>query len=185
MSRAAALAFLLVLATAACSRSSSTDRGKPTSSSSAADHTRFTINVTGQPFGLRVEGGTVSYCDARGGRKLDAKTGQDAASPRTCAKDEPNTGCGELPLDVQVSNPSLGPNDRVEVSGSAYPLEGHVRDCAVHGKVIAAITGQVVVLINTANDHVDVLDHQGGERVAIGPEWIVWSSDSTIEMRKR
>ena len=188
MKRAAV--FLMLLATTACSRSSSSDRGKPISSAGAPAstspvRTQFTLTIKGEAFGLRVEGGSVSFCDTRGGRKLDTTTGHDAAFQRSCAKEEPNSGCGGLPLDVQVSTPGFGPNDRIELSGSAYPVEGHVHDCAVDGKVLAAITGQGVVLIDTTEEHVDVLDHHGGDRVTIGPGWIAWSKGSTIEARRR
>jgi len=188
-----AVAFLGLLSAAACSRSSSSDGGKPapsvpsstTTTLSQPIRSQFTLHATGQPFDLRVEGGTVSFCDARGARKVNPTTRQDAAFQRACAKREPNTGCGELPLDVQVSSPGLGPNDVVEVSGSAFPLEGHVHDCAAHGPALAVATGEGVVLIDTTKVHVDVLDSMGGDRVAIGPGWIAWSKDSTIHVRAR
>ena len=81
--------------------------------------------------GLRVDDGAISYCDKRGGRKLDATTGQDVAFERTCTKDgEANTACSGLPLDVTVSTPKRGPNDVVDVKGKSFPLEGRVHDCA-------------------------------------------------------
>ena len=41
-------------------------------------HTVITVSTNGEPFGLRLEGDMLTFCDKRGGRKLDLKTGQDS-----------------------------------------------------------------------------------------------------------
>lgn len=186
--------MLLVLATAACSRSP--ERSTPASSSTAPSsttttasqpvRTELTARAEGDPFGLRVEGGTISFCDKRGGRKLDTTSGRDAAFERPCAKDvEANTACSGLPLDVAVSTPSLGPNDMVDVKGKSFPLEGRVHDCAADGQVLAIVTGTAVVLVETTKDKAEVIDHQGGDRVAVGPGWVAWSRGPIVRARKR
>lgn len=146
----------------------------------------LTVKAIGEPFGLRVEGGIISFCDKRGGRKLDTTTGHDVAFGRTCPKDgEANTACSGLPLDVAVSTPNRGPNDVVDVKGKSFPLEGRVHDCAADGKVLAAVTGSAVVLVDTTTDKADVIQHLGGDRVTIGAGWIAWSKGSTVYARTR
>jgi hypothetical protein len=186
-------ALLILLVVVGCSRSS--DRTTPGSSTAPSSttatlspslHTDLTLTASGEPFGLRVEGAAISFCDKRGGRKLDTTTGQDAAFERKCATDgEANTACGGLPLDVSVSTPNRGPNDLVDVKGKSFPLEGRVHDCAADAKVLAIVTGSAVVLVDTTKDKADVIDHQGGDRVAVGPGWVAWSQGSTVRARKR
>lgn len=182
-----------LLATFGCSRSP--DRTAPPSSSSTAPatttlsqaaRTELTIRADGEPFGLRVDGGAVSFCDKRGGRKLDAATGQDLAFERTCAKDgEANTACSGFPLDVAVSTPNRGPNDVVDVTGKSFPLDGRVHDCAADGQVLAIVTGAAVVLVDTTTGKAEVIDHQGGDRVIIGAGRVAWSQGSTVRARTR
>lgn len=153
---------------------------------SQAVRTELAVKAEGEPSGLRIEGATISFCDKRGGRKLDATTGQDAAFERKCATDgEANTACGGLPLDVSVSTPNRGPNDLVDVKGKSFALDGRVHDCAADAHVLAIVTGSAVVLIDTTKDKADVIDHEGGDRVAIGLGWIAWRQESTVHARKR
>jgi hypothetical protein len=158
----------------------------PTTRSEPMMRTQIVVNATGEPFGLRVEGETISFCDTRGGRKVDPATGNDLPFKRACAKDrEPNTSCGGFPLDVTVSTPNLGPNDLVEVKGRAFPLAGRVHDCAASGKALGIVTGSEVVLIDTTVEKASVLEHEGGDRVAIGADWIAWSNGPSVYARRR
>jgi hypothetical protein len=140
----------------------------------------------GSPFGLRVESGAVSFCDERGGRKLDTGAGGEVPFDRICRPDtEANVACGGLPLDVAVSTPNRGPNDVVDVDGNAYPLDGRVHDCAADGSVVAIVTGSMVVLLDTAKNTTHVVHRSGGDRVAIGREWVAWSDASTVHAKRR
>lgn len=185
--------FVLVAAMG-CSRNptrpapSSSSSTAPPSSSATQTTTREQVSVTaaGEPFGLRVEGGTISFCDRRGGRRIDLASGHDAAFERTCPKDgEANTACGGLPVDVTVSTPNLGPNDLVDADGSAFPLDGRVHDCTADAKGLAIVTGSSVVLIDTKTAKTEVIDHTGGDRVAVGPGWIAWSNGQAVHARHR
>ena len=51
---------------------------------------------SGNPYGLRIDTkGAISFCDQRGGRRLDERTGQDVAFERDCAPEgESAAGCG-------------------------------------------------------------------------------------------
>lgn len=188
-------ALLLMLAMVGCSRSPDRTTPGPSSSTASASATtilsqplraELTVRAEGEPFGLRIEHGTISFCDKRGGRKLDATTGQDVAFGRPCSKDgEASTACAGLPLDVAVSTPDRGPNDVVDAKGKSFPLEGRVHDCAADGQVLAMVTGAAVVLIDTTKDKTDVIDHQGGDRVAVGPGWVAWSQGSAVHARRR
>ena len=108
---------------------------------SLGTRTDFTVSSTGDAFGLQVKAGTVSFCDKRGGRKLDLVTGRDIAFERACQEDgEPNVACGGLAFEVTVRTPGLGPSDVVDVGAQSFSLDGHVHDCAEDGNVVAILT---------------------------------------------
>jgi len=189
------LTVLLMLAVAGCSRSperstpapsASTAPGSATTTLSQAVRTELAVSAEGEPFGLRVDGGAISFCDKRGSKKLDTTTGQAVSFERACAKNaEANTACSGLPLDVTASTPNRGPNDVVDVKGKSFPLEGRVHDCAADDKVLAVVTGSAVVIIDTTKEKTEVIDHEGGDRVAVGPGWVVWTQGPTVHARKR
>lgn len=93
--------------------------------------------------------------------------------------------CGGLGLDVIVSTPNLGPNDRVEVDGAAFPLNGRVHDCALDQKVLGIVTGSVVLTIDTATKKTEVVHQGGGDRVAISPGWIAWTDGASVHAKRR
>jgi hypothetical protein len=128
----------------------------------------------------------LSFCDKRGGRKLDLKTGRSTALGRTCPNnDEPNTACGGLSLDVAVRSPLSEPNDIVDLDGWSAPLTGRVQDCAADGKALAIVTASVVVLIDVTTRKTRVMSRQGGDRVTIDPGWVAWSKGSKLRVMSR
>ena len=187
------IASLILLAAAGCSRSA--ERATPASSAAPASATaklsqpvrnELAVTTAGEPFGLRAGGGALSFCDERGGRKLDGATSEDVAFERTCAKDdEPNTACRGLPLDVGVSTPGLGPNDVVDVSGKSFALDGRVHDCAADGKVLAIVTGSAVLLVDTESGKTEAIAREGGDRVSVAPEWVLWSHGASVHAKRR
>jgi hypothetical protein len=71
------------------------------------------------------ENNALSFCDKRGGRRVDLRTGQATAIERTCPKsDEPNTSCSGLGLDVSVRGPLSEPSDIVDIGAISFPLKG-------------------------------------------------------------
>jgi len=159
----------------------------PSTSAAIPPPTSYKAATTGAPYGLRVEGGVVSFCDGSGARRLDPATGKVGAFERTCLKDaEPNTTCSGSTLDVTVRTPNLGPDDVIDVGGASFPLEGRVHDCALDGTALAVVTGSEVVLIDTAkDDETKVIDHGGGDFVSIGSSWVAWTQGSTLQFRRR
>lgn len=137
----------------------------------------------GEPKGLRLEADTLFYCDERGGQAVDLPTGKDvpgrgAACP---ARDEPNTSCSGLGLDVAVRAPLDSPDDIVELDGSSVPVKGRVRDCALQDAQIAVATGARIVIIDVATGRSKVIDRGGGDRVVLGPNWIAWSTGTRLK----
>jgi hypothetical protein len=177
----------LLLATS-CHRAGSealADAGASSTTSASVPTGPMSATATGEPYGLRVEGDAVSFCDARGGRRLEG-VGKDVALTRPCARDgESNITCDTKGLDVEVSTPHGGPNDLVDVNGNRFPLQGRVHDCAADAKTLAIVTGSTVVLIDTATGKTETVDRAGGDRVAIGKGWIAWSQGSTVHARHR
>ena len=128
----------------------------------------------------------LTFCDKRGGRKLNLKTGQDTALDRTCPKtDEPNTACGELSFDFAVRGPLTEPNDIVDLQGWSIPLKGRLQDCDADGKVLAIVTGSNVLLIDVARETTKEISWHGGDRVAIGSGWVAWRNGSELRVALR
>ena len=189
------IGLLFLLVGAACSRptvESNAASSRPSNGPEGAPKTpprtagaAVKVTVVGEPFGLRIEGNTVSFCDKRGGRIFDLTTSQDAPLERACRKDdEPNAACGGLALDVTVRTPNLGPSDIVEVNTKSFPLEGRVHDCATDGKLIAIVTGAEVVTIDPTKDVASLIERGGGgDHVAVGAGWIAWSLGSVVQAR--
>ena len=144
------------------------------------------VTTKGEPYALRLTSGVLGFCDQRGGRQVDLETGQDTAAARACGKiDEANTACSGLGLEVTVRSPHDEPNDIVDVDGRSFPLRGRAHDCAADGKVLAIATASEVLLIDTTRGAAKKLDSQGGDRVAIGSGWIVWSMGSDLRAARR
>ena len=143
---------------------------------------RLRTNSTGEPYGLRFEDGALAFCDSQGGRRLDLKTGQAAVAQIECKKEEANTACSGLSLDVTVSAPSAEPNDVVDVGGSSFPMKGRVHDCATDGKALAVVTNSRVVLIRPANGTSVEVNAEGGDRVAINSRWVAWADGSSVNV---
>jgi hypothetical protein len=139
--------------------------------------TAWAVPTVGEPYALEVGEVAASFCDARGAREVDLHTGKDSPAPQTCPKKkEPNGACAGLPLEVTVETPGGGPKDVVFAGGWGFHPEGRVHDCAADGNMLAIVTGMTVELLNTATGTATTVDGKaGGERVAVGHRWVVWS----------
>jgi hypothetical protein len=186
------LAILFILVLLSCSRTDPPENGDvatavPSSTEASAQaHTELAVATDGEPFGLRIESGMLTFCDKRGGRKLDLNTGRDTALDRRCPNnDEPNTACRGLRLNVAVRAPLSEPNDIIDFDGWSVPLNGRVHDCAADGKAVAVVTGSIVVLIDVEKEANKVINQQGGDRVAFGSGWVAWSKGSELRMASR
>ncbi len=132
----------------------------------------------GEPHHLHLDGDTLSYCDKRGARAIDLQASRDAARAGTCpAAEEPNAACSQLGIDVEVRAPLSAPDDILDVGGISIPLKGRVHDCAVDGTLMAIATGSRVNLVDVASAMMITIDRAGGERIVVGPNWIVWSAE--------
>jgi|SRR5450432_3045544 hypothetical protein len=186
-----ALALLCVWLSISCSpakeaahedRASAAPAAKASSTATAS---QLGINAEGEPYGLRFEDGALVFCDTRGGRRLDLKTGQSAAADLNCKKNEPDTACSSVTPNVSVRAPLSEPNDLVDVDGFSFPLTGRVHDCAAEGKTIAIVTASSVVMIDAANGAMIKINSQGGDRVAIDSGWVAWTDGSKVNAMLR
>lgn len=140
----------------------------------------------GLPYGLRVDGEAVTYCDGRGGRRLDPATGQSTPFARPCPPDEEADGaCGNVPkaLDVDVRSPQDTPDDIVGAGSENYPLSGRLHDCAALGSTLAVVTRSRVSLL--ADGKEQVIARRGAERVALGAKWVAWIDGSKVLAKAR
>lgn len=177
------LAPCCLLLTVACSPASNDEAPRV---QTPATHTEFSIVADGEPSGLHFEGGGLTFCDKRGGRRLDLQTGRDAESARNCPDlQEANTACSGLPLHVAVRAPLSEPSDIVDIDGLSVPLDGRVHDCAADGKVLAIVTASAAVLIDTTKGASKEISSKGGDRVAIESKWVAWSKGSEVRVASR
>ena len=138
----------------------------------------------GDPYSLRLVDGVLDFCDSRGGREVNLKTGQEASKDQNCAsKEEPNTACTALGLDVEVRSPQSEPNDIVDVGGSSFPLNGRVHDCAGEGQLLAIVTASSTVVLDTAKSATTQVSSNGGDRVAVGGGWVAWTTGSNLHAK--
>ncbi|HEY2016794.1 MAG TPA: hypothetical protein VGH38_24990 [Bryobacteraceae bacterium] len=190
------LTLLFLVLTLSCSQSKPTQKAEsaaaePPSSAPAAPApapaaAEISATAQGEPYALHIDSGVLTFCDQRGMRKLDLKTGQDTASSQPCPKaEEANTACTGLGLDVSVRSPQGEPNDIVDVDGSSVPLKGKVHDCAADGKVLAVSTASAVSVIDVATGTSTEVSKQGGDRVAIGSGWVAWADGSKVRAAPR
>jgi len=152
----------------------------------ASDPQSVAVSAEGAPFALSLRDGVLSFCDKRGGRRVDLKTGKDTASDQPCAAPtEANTACSGLSMDVVVRSPSSEPNDTVEVGGNLVPLDGRVHDCVADGKSLGIATASKVVVVDAASGAKSVVSEAGADRVAVGSGWVAWSQDDKVRAVKR
>jgi len=143
-------------------------------------------STVGEPTGLRLENGILSFCDKRGGRNFDMNTHRDVALARDCSKkDEPNVACAGLNLDIDVRSPLSQPNDIVDFLGWSVPLLGRVKDCAADGKVVVIATQFRVIMIDAMTERKQDISREGGDRVAIGKGWVAWAKGSRLTAAPR
>jgi hypothetical protein len=168
------VALTLLLLAICCSRT--LERSSP------PQLTDVKVAAEGEPYGLRLEADALTFCDQRGARSLDLKTGQERRLDRICPKrEEPNTACSGLALEISVRAPLSEPNDIVDIDGLSFPLKGRVHDCAADGRLVAVVTASAVVLIDAAKGTRTEVSGEGGDRVAIGFGWVGWSKDSLVQ----
>lgn len=142
------------------------------------------ISTQGEPYALAFSASTLTFCDTRGTRSLDLRTGAEGPGSGTCpAKEEANASCSGLGDAVTVRAPLSEPNDIVDVDASSFPMNGRVHDCAGDGGFIIVATGSRVVLLDTVAGTAKDVSNAGAERVAIGPGWIAWTAGSAVHVK--
>jgi len=176
------LPLLLVLA---CSD----DAPAPVSASASAPadsrEAELVAATEGDPTYLRIDGDVLLYCDLRGGHTLELEEARVASLDEACAPVDPNVACAGLAVEAVVRSPGTGPDDVVDVAGKPYSMQGKVRDCVSDGSRLAIATTSVVVLIDLEKQQLMKLSRKdGGDRVAIGGDWVVWSSGSALHARQ-
>jgi|CZKR01.1.fsa_nt_gi hypothetical protein len=179
---------LMVWLSLCCSRSKSAanhgDASNPSvqRAASAPQTSDLSFSTEDQAYALNAENGILSYCDKRGGRKIDLRTRHDAPLERPCpVRDEPNAACSGLSIDVSVRAPLSEPNDIVDIGSLSFPLKGRVHDCSVHGKLLGIVTGSAVILIDVAKGSNSEINPDGGDRVVVGSGWIAWTNGSKLQ----
>jgi hypothetical protein len=145
--------------------------------------------ATGAAYDLKIDDGGISFCDDRSGRRLVAGGAGDVPYDRPCHKGvEGNASCGDLPLDVTVEVPGLGPDDRVTITSGdrmqVFMVRGHVLDCAAHDDVVAAAMGDRVLLLSVATGRTETVEGTA-IYVAIGADWVAWIDGSDVRARRR
>jgi hypothetical protein len=169
------LSLLAMLPMAACGPAKTS---QPAAASAAS---QTTVTSQGEPYDLHLGGGALTFCDSRGMRRVDLKTGQDAATAEVCPqKEEANTACSGLGLEIEVRSPQSEPDDVVDLGGSSFPMKGRVHDCAADGRVLAIATGSAVSLIDAARNVVIEVSREGADRVAVGGDWVAWADGAKI-----
>jgi hypothetical protein len=161
-------AVLVVLLAGSCSQS----------------HDAAYVSTQGEPYALALSASALTYCDSRGPRSLDLRTGAEGPGSGTCpVKQEANTSCSGLGDTVTVRAPLSEPNDILDAGASSFPMNGRVQDCAGNGNLIIVATGSRVVLIDTAKGTAKDVSPVGAERVAIGSGLVAWTRGSTVHVK--
>lgn len=145
------------------------------------------IASVGQAYALAIDSSSIAFCDDRGARRLDLVTGRDDAFAHSCAKTETRAACDDVKsMDITVSTPNFGPEDRIETDNGFFWPGGRVHDCAADGKTLAIATGGAVKLIDTATSKITIVeDGDWCQRVEINADWIVWSGEATLHAIRR
>lgn len=164
-------------ATTASNSSPAPEKTISISAKAAGKPTELTTTSDGEPYHLRIENEAFTFCDKRGKRSFDLKTGRLDTTAPTCEKiDEPNTACSGLGMNVDVRAPFAEANEIIDINGWSTPLIGRVHDCASEGKMLAVATGSAIFLIDIIEESHRKISRDGGDRVAIDARWIAWSN---------
>lgn len=133
---------------------------------------------------LRFDGGALLFCDGRGSHRVDLKAGAAAGDGSPCPAQEANAGCGVPNLDVSVRSPLSEPNDIVDLKAFSFPLSGRVHDCAAASNHLVVGTGSAVFLIDTAQNTMRTISHDGSDRVAATQDWMAWTEGASIRLAR-
>ena len=170
---------ILVLATAGVTveaKNAKAPAGKPPSM----------IKAASAPGAMALDGDTLLYCDRRGARILNLRSAADSAGTVACpAQGEADSACSATGMDVDVRSPPGRPDDIVDAGGKSFAVKGRVVDCASDGASLAVATASGVSLLDTVSGKSRVVDRGGGDRLGIGPNWIVWSTGATVKWLPR
>ena len=156
------------------------------SSASAVPRGRtFSSLAVGYASGLRLEADALTYCDDRGGRMLDLRSGVESARERSCNQQiERNRDCGNIDFIEAVREP--GPDDIIDLKdGSSIPVNGHIHDCAFNAGVLLVATGLETVAIDVRTRRHKVKNKDGGDQVAINDTWLAWSDTLKVFAERR
>jgi hypothetical protein len=147
----------------------------------------LTVAATGVTSGLRLASELLLFCDKRGGRAIDLRTGVEAAHEHHCpSHEERNGACEDLGLPVTVSTPGAAGYDVVAIDGAPpYRMRGRVHDCALHSGRLAIATGSEVVTIDVEAHRTRVVSKAGGDQVAIDASWLAWSDGLRVYVQHR
>jgi hypothetical protein len=146
-------------------------------------HEAARISTQGEPYAFALSASRLTFCDSRGSRSLDLRTGAEGWGSGSCpANEEANTSCSGLGDAVSVRAPVGEPNDIVDAGAFSFPMNGRVHDCADNGDFIVVATGSRLVLIDTAKGRAKDVSATGGEHVAIGPGWIARAAGTTVHV---
>jgi hypothetical protein len=175
------LALLSLLLLAACKRTKPAPAVAPT----AADKPTvvfkpidWPVNVVGDPYQLRLKANSFTFCDDRGGQRLDLVTGSQASFVQSCvtnkADDSDPTPNPDDNL-VEVASPDMEheANDRVCID-SCYWLNGRGHNWLNEGKTVIIGTGSEVEVIDGEKDRTAIIAHDGADKLAIGSGWVAW-----------
>ncbi len=176
-----AASLLLAVLGLCCSRPQP-ERAAPTPPVAKTD---FTVPSQGEAYALRFEDGALLFCDARGGRRLDLKSGLEAVAGHACAKQEPNAACAGLSVEASVRSPRGSPDDIVDAGGTSFPVEGRVRDCAAEERAIGVVTGAGLLLIDLMTEKTKLLSAKAHGRVVFGGGWMAWTEGESLRTSLR
>lgn len=146
---------------------------------SAVNRETFTLVAVGEPYDLQIAEKFLTFCDTRGQRRVELTTGKDEPGRNPCSRQDPDPACSKQ-HDVSVRSPLSQPNDILDFGAQSLPMKGRVHDCAGDGKVVAVVTGASVNVIDLPNAVSNEISQEGGERVAVGDGWVVWTNGSNI-----
>jgi hypothetical protein len=175
------LALLSLLLLAACKRTKPTPTAVPSAGGKPIVVSRpndWPVNVAGEPYQLRLKVNSLTFCDDRGGQRLDLVTGIQTSFVQPCvtnkADDSDPTPNPDDNL-VEVASPDMEheANDRVCID-SCYWLNGRARNWLNEGKTVIIGTGSEVEMIDGEKDRTVIVSHEGADKLAIGSGWVAW-----------
>ena len=138
--------------------------------------------ATGDALGLHLEADALTYCDDRGGRAVDLRTGLESARDRPCEKhEERNRACDGIDVVDRVREPGPGPNDIIDLkNGHSQPVHGHITDCAFSTGVLLFASWNEIVAIDMKTNRRDLKSKEGGPLIAINEAWLAWSDGKKV-----